>query len=75
MPVLAEEVLGLPVRRGVPKGVGGLVDVVRNPKFATGVGLVLHGACQPERDVFCAEAPGFYRRFASRVGQWFAEMF
>ncbi|QDG54768.1 cell division protein FtsA [Persicimonas caeni] len=75
MPELAEEVLGLPVRRGVPKGVGGLVDVVRNPKFATGVGLVLHGSCQPERAVFSAEEPGFYRRFASRVGQWFAEMF
>jgi cell division protein FtsA len=75
MPVLAEEVLGLPVRRGVPKGVGGLVDVVRNPKFATGVGLVLHGSCQPERDVFRADGDNFYRRFASRVGQWFAEMF
>lgn len=75
MPELAEEVLGLPVRRGVPKGVGGLVDVVRNPKFATGVGLVLNGAGQTERDVFSAEEPGFYRKFASRVGQWFAEMF
>jgi cell division protein FtsA len=75
MPELAEEILGLPVRRGVPKGIGGLVDVVRNPKFATGVGLVLHGSAQPERDVFSAEEPAFYRRFASRVGQWFAEMF
>jgi cell division protein FtsA len=75
MPVLAEEVLGLPVRRGVPKGVGGLVDVVRNPKFATGVGLVLHGASQPECDAFRADGGNFYSRFASRVGQWFAEMF
>src|SRR5262249_21028132 len=43
---LAEEVLGLPVRRGVPLGVGGLVDVVRTPAFATGVGLVLDGSRQ-----------------------------
>ena len=31
MPELAEEVLGMPVRRGAPMGVGGLVDVVRSP--------------------------------------------
>ncbi|MFP4598000.1 MAG: cell division protein FtsA [Persicimonas sp.] len=75
MPELAEEILNLPVRRGVPNGIGGLVDVVRNPKFATGVGLVLHGSEEPERGVFSAEESGFYRKFASRVGQWFAEMF
>jgi cell division protein FtsA len=46
MPELAEDVLGVPVRRGVPRGVGGLVDVVRNPRFATGVGLVQYGAQQ-----------------------------
>ncbi|MGA3173755.1 MAG: cell division protein FtsA [Syntrophorhabdales bacterium] len=40
---LAEGVFSLPVRRGVPIGVGGLVDVVNNPIYATGVGLVLHG--------------------------------
>ena len=40
MPELAEEVLGLPVRRGMPRGIGGLVDVVKSPMYATGVGLV-----------------------------------
>jgi cell division protein FtsA len=40
---LAESVFGLPVRRGYPIGVGGLVDVVNNPIYATGVGLVLQG--------------------------------
>ena len=40
---LAEEVLGLPVRRGHPRAIGGLVDVVRSPMYATGVGLVLYG--------------------------------
>lgn len=38
---LAEEVFHLPVRLGVPQHVGGLVDVVRNPIHATGVGLLL----------------------------------
>jgi cell division protein FtsA len=40
---LAEGVFSLPVRRGYPMGIGGLVDVVNNPIYATGVGLVLHG--------------------------------
>ena len=40
---LAEEVLKLPVRRGLPLNVGGLVDVVSSPAHATGVGLILYG--------------------------------
>src|SRR5439155_1351408 len=43
MPELAEEVLGMPVRRGSPMGVGGLIDVVRTPQYATAVGLVQYG--------------------------------
>lgn len=38
----AERVLDLPVRRGIPTGVGGLRDIVSNPMHATGVGLILH---------------------------------
>jgi cell division protein FtsA len=41
---LAEEVFHAPVRLGVPQHVNGLVDVVRNPIHATGVGLLLFGA-------------------------------
>ena len=40
---LAEEVFHIPVRLGVPQYVTGLVDVVRNPIYATGVGLLLFG--------------------------------
>lgn len=40
---LAESVFSLPVRRGYPTGIGGLVDVVNNPTYATAVGLVLQG--------------------------------
>ena len=43
MPELAEKIFKLPVRRGFPKGIGGLVDVVNNPMYATSVGLVLFG--------------------------------
>ena len=40
---LAEEVFHMPVRIGVPKDVKGLMDVVRNPIHATGVGLLQYG--------------------------------
>ena len=39
---LAEEVFHVPVRLGLPQQVQGLTDVVRNPVFATGVGLLLY---------------------------------
>ena len=41
---LAEEIFHMPVRLGVPQHVAGLVDVVRNPIYATGVGLLLFGS-------------------------------
>ena len=40
---LAEEIFHMPVRLGVPQYVSGLADVVRNPIYATGVGLLLFG--------------------------------
>jgi cell division protein FtsA len=41
---LAEEVFHMPVRLGMPQFVGGLSNVVHNPIYATGVGLVMYGA-------------------------------
>ncbi len=41
---LAEEVFHMPVRLGVPQNVAGLADVVRNPIYSTGVGLLHFGA-------------------------------
>jgi cell division protein FtsA len=44
MPDFAEEILGMPVRLGVPVGVKGITGLVAGPQFATGVGLVQYGA-------------------------------
>src|SRR3990170_791180 len=41
---LGERVFHLPVRRGAPIGVGGMVELVGTPDFATGVGLLLYGS-------------------------------
>jgi cell division protein FtsA len=40
---VAEEIFDLPIRRGDPTGVGGLVDRVNTPDYATTVGLILYG--------------------------------
>ena len=68
---LAEEVLGVPVRRGVPQGVGGLVDVVRNPRFATGVGLVLHGGHMADSPyLHPIKEDGVTSRIIKRMRSW-----
>ncbi|MHB8674693.1 MAG: cell division protein FtsA [Candidatus Limnocylindrales bacterium] len=48
---LASDVLQLPVRQGLPRGIHGLVDSVSGPAYATSVGLVLWGARFGERAV------------------------
>jgi cell division protein FtsA len=42
--MLAEEVLDMPVRIGYPLGVTGLTDSIQDPRYATGVGLVMYGS-------------------------------
>ena len=71
---VAEHVLGLPTRRGVPSKIGGLVDVVRSPGYATGVGLVMFGAEQgksvqlPMRG---EDRAGMFKRAWSRLAEMF----
>ncbi|MCA9524360.1 MAG: cell division protein FtsA [Myxococcales bacterium] len=73
---LAEEVLGMPVRSGLPQDVGGLVDVVRSPKFSTAVGLVLYGAnSQSEGLVRATSGDGRFKTVKSRMREWLGEIF
>jgi len=41
METVAEDVLGMPVRVGLPQGIGGLIEDVKAPGFAAPVGLAL----------------------------------
>jgi cell division protein FtsA len=75
MPELAEGVLELPVRRGAPRGIGGLVDVVRSPKFATSVGLVLRGAKSSGEQGGPSRARADRPGIGSRMKDWFARVF
>lgn len=43
---LAEEIFHMPVRLGAPQNVKGLKDIVNNPIYSTGVGLLLYGIKQ-----------------------------
>lgn len=43
---LAEEIFHMPVRLGVPQNVTGLSDIVKNPIYSTGVGLLMYGLKQ-----------------------------
>lgn len=45
---LAEEIFHMPVRLGAPQGVSGLVDIVNNPIYSTGVGLLQYGMKQQQ---------------------------
>jgi cell division protein FtsA len=74
MPELAEEVLGMPVRRGTPMGVGGLIDVVKTPQYATGVGLVLYGVRHVGAMHF-ARGEADKRTVWKRMRNWFGEVF
>ena len=40
---LAEEIFHMQVRRGVPQQVKGLKDMLANPIYATGIGLLHYG--------------------------------
>jgi cell division protein FtsA len=72
MPELAEEVMGLPVRRGLPRNIGGLVDVVKSPQHATAVGLLQYGAKQGREGRLLALNPNSVRE---RIVVWFKELF
>src|SRR5712691_2386815 len=76
VPELAEQIFDLPVRRGVPTGIGGLHDVVQSPIHATGVGLALYGA-RGRRASGTEEAAGATSGsgMRRRLRDWFGELF
>ena len=68
---LGEEVFHLPVRVGMPRSVEGLADAVRNPRFSTGVGLLLYGKEQIQIHAGPKAEAGLF----SRMKSWFAGNF
>lgn len=68
---LGEEILHMPVRLGLPGKVGGLTEVVSNPSFSTGVGLILMGKQQLERHLQLQMETNSLERVWERMRNWF----
>jgi len=66
---LGRDILRLPVRVGVPTDMSGITDVLRDPAYATSVGLLLWGLRNEGRQIW--KSQGRLRRFISRVRSLF----
>jgi cell division protein FtsA len=73
MDVMAENILKLPVRIGVPEGAGSVTDNIKGPAYATAVGLMLHGVkkvpSEQESKKKAVVGTG------TKVRRWFGQMF
>ena len=67
---VAESVFDLPVRRGDPAGIGGLVDRVSTPDYATSVGLILYGFSQWKNKGISKDKK---KTFWSKMKDWLKE--
>ncbi len=73
---LAKEVLGMPVKIGIPTGFGaGLIREIENPIYATGVGLVMHELKYRDRSaVNAVMRNGRGTSIFQRMKAWFDEL-
>lgn len=67
---LAEEIFHMPVRLGVPKGIIGLSDMVKDSKYATAVGLLIASQQSHPLNDFYHRA-GHSDSLLNRIKQWF----
>ena len=66
---LAEEVFGLPVRVGLPGAVAGLTDALKQPEYATAIGLVLFGPNGGlENHEYVKRSPSVFTKIRSWLG-------
>jgi cell division protein FtsA len=71
---VAESIFNLPVRVGRPCGISGLTDVVNNPMYATGVGLVIYGARNQASKKFRIRDNNIFNKVMGRMKKWFKEV-
>ncbi len=75
MPEIAEQVFNLPVRRGYPMGISGLVDLVNSPIYATGVGLVIYGSRNSSKGTIQTGKTDIISKASRRMRDWLGEFF
>jgi len=72
---LGEEVFHMPVRVGVPHYSGALAEVVRNPRYSTGMGLLMAGLEQVKRDRHAKMQGSGFKDVYERMRNWFKSNF
>jgi cell division protein FtsA len=71
---LAERLFEMPVRVGVPHGLGGLADVVQNPIYSTAAGLLLYAQRQGMAGPVKPPSTNVFMRMLRSLGRWFREI-
>jgi len=71
---IAETVFNVPVRIGEPNKVGGLKDIVKNPAYSTGVGLVIFGSNASNKIDFKDTNSHGLSSILTRMKQWFKDI-
>ncbi len=75
VPELAEQIFNVPCRIGFPERIGGLVEVVNKPMYATAVGLVLYGAKQNTNNKkFRIRDTNIFSKIVDRMKKWFKDV-
>ncbi len=71
---LAEQVFDMPTKVGYPAGINGSNEIISNPMYSTGVGLILWGFKKPEekRD---QKGKNIIKRAVYRMKSWLGEYF
>ncbi len=72
---LGEEVFHMPVRVGVPHYSGALAEVVRNPRYSTGMGLLMAGLEQVKRDRHAKMQGAGFKEVLEKMRAWFKSNF
>jgi cell division protein FtsA len=75
MAELGEEIFHMPVRVGQPNYSGGLAEVVRHPRYSTGVGLLLAGVQQHRQREFAQMQISSFQQVVERMKSWFTGNF
>ncbi len=68
---LGESVFRMPVRIGTPRDIGGLLEVVDNPRYSTGIGLLLMGKRQLEKEMMNQIDGNSINQVFMRMKNWF----
>jgi cell division protein FtsA len=72
---LGEEVFHMPVRVGVPHYSGALAEVVRSPRYSTGIGLLMAGLEQVKRDRHAKMQGAGFKEVLEKMRAWFKSNF